>query len=73
MRMKMEIVDRKEGMLGSDRDTLFMLGGAALVIVGAGMILSNPSVRKYVSNSPIGGIVNNLIPDVERYFRLRSM
>jgi hypothetical protein len=50
-----------------------MLGGAALVIVGAGMILSNPSVRKYVSNSPIGGIVNNLIPDVERYFRLRSM
>jgi hypothetical protein len=71
--MKMEIVDRKEGMLGSDRDTLFMLGGAALVIVGAGMILSNPSVRKYVSNSPIGGIVNNLIPDVERYFRLRSM
>ncbi|HEY8714935.1 MAG TPA: hypothetical protein VIM00_06110 [Candidatus Acidoferrum sp.] len=71
--MKMEIVDRKEGMMGSDRDTLFMLGGAALVIVGAGMILSNPSVRKYVSNSPIGGIVNNLIPDVERYFRLRSM
>jgi hypothetical protein len=71
--MKMEIVDHKEGMLGSDRDTLFMLGGAALVIVGAGMILSNPSVRKYVSNSPIGGIVNNLIPDVERYFRLRSM
>jgi hypothetical protein len=71
--MKMEIVDHKEGMLGSDRDTLFMLGGAALVIVGAGMILSNPSVRKYVSNSPIGGIVNNLIPDVERYFRLRGM
>ena len=60
--MKMEIVDHKEGMLGSDRDTLFMLGGAALVIVGAGMILSNPSVRKYVSNSPIGGIVNNLSP-----------
>lgn len=71
--MNVEIMERNEGMLGSDREMLTLLGGAALVIVGAGMILSNPSVRKYVSNSPIGGIMNNLIPDVERYFRLRSM
>ncbi len=69
----MELVKRSDGSPSSQRDTLFMLGGVALVMVGAGMILSNRAVRRYVENSPIGSVINNLIPDVERYFKLRAM
>jgi hypothetical protein len=69
----MEIVKRNETGHSTERDTLFMLGGVALVVVGAGMILTNPAVRRYVEQSPIGGVLGNLIPDVERYFKLRSM
>jgi hypothetical protein len=71
--MTMELVKRNDGGRSTERDTLFMLGGVALVVVGAGMILSNPAVRRYVESSPIGNVLGNLIPDVERYFKLRSM
>jgi hypothetical protein len=69
----MEIIKRTAGGHSTERDTLFMLGGVALVVVGAGMILSNPVVRRYVESSPIGNIIGNIIPDVEKYFKLRSM
>ncbi len=69
----MEIMKRDDSGRSSERDTLFMLGGVALVVVGAGMILSNPTVRRYVEKSPIGNVLGNIIPDVERYFKLRSM
>jgi hypothetical protein len=71
--MTTELVRRNEGGHSTERDTLFMLGGVALVVVGAGMILSNPAVRRYVEKSPIGSVIGNIIPDVERYFKLRSM
>ena len=32
--------------LAPDKDTLFMLSGVALMVFGAGLILSNPLVRK---------------------------
>lgn len=68
----MELVKRTNGG-STEKETLFMLGGVALVVVGAGMILSNPAVRRYMENSPIGNVLGNLVPDVERYFKLRSM
>jgi hypothetical protein len=70
--MTMELVKRTNGG-STEKETLFMLGGVALVVVGAGMILSNPAVRRYMENSPIGNVLGNLVPDVERYFKLRSM
>jgi hypothetical protein len=69
----MEIVKRTESGHSTERDTLYMLGGVALVVVGAGMILSHPTVRRYVEKSPIGNVIGNIIPDVERYFKLRAM
>jgi hypothetical protein len=57
----------------NERDTLIMLGGVALVVIGAGIVLSNPVVRRYVEQSPLKNLINNLIPDVERYFKLRAM
>ena len=35
--------------IGTDKDTLYMLGGVALMIFGAGLVLSNPVVRRYLS------------------------
>lgn len=68
-----EIMSRTDDGRSTDLDTLYLLGGAALVIVGAGLVLSNPTVRKYMSQIGIGDIASAAIPDIERYFRLRSM
>jgi len=55
------------------RDTLFMMGGVALMIFGAGLILSNPLVRRYLGQANVGGLLTAAIPDVERYLKLRAM
>lgn len=55
------------------RDTLFMMGGVALMIFGAGLILSNPLVRRYLGQTNVGGFLTAAIPDVERYLKLRAM
>ena len=57
----------------ADTNTLYMLGGVALMILGAGLVLSNRSVRRYISQIGIGDLVRNVLPDVEKYFQLRSM
>ena len=55
------------------KETLLAVGGLALVIFGAGLIMSHPAVRRYLGTSGLGGIVAGAIPDIERYLRLRSM
>jgi hypothetical protein len=59
--------------LAADRDTLYMLGGVALVVFGAGLILSNPIARRLLGQVGIGNLAQAAIPDVERYLKLRSM
>jgi hypothetical protein len=71
--MALEIMDRAEGTNGSDKDTLYMLGGVALVIVGAGLVLTNPTVRRYLGQVGLGNFASAALPDIERYFRLRAM
>ena len=71
--MAMELVDTTTNGMGSDKDTLYMLGGLAMVVFGAGLILSNPFVRRYTSQLGAGSLLGAALPDVERYFRLRSM
>jgi hypothetical protein len=55
------------------RDTLFLLGGAALVVFGAGLILSTPSIRRYLGNGGIGNLLSAAVPDLQRYMRLKAM
>ena len=55
------------------KDTMFMMGGVALMIFGAGLILSNPIVRRFLGQANPAGLVSTLMPDVERYLKLRSM
>ncbi|GAC1428205.1 MAG: hypothetical protein NVS1B11_07550 [Terriglobales bacterium] len=59
--------------LGSDKETLYMLGGAALVLFGTGLILSNPLVRRYLGGIGVGNLVQAALPDVDRYLKLRAM
>lgn len=57
----------------TDKDTLLMLSGVALIVFGAGLILSNPMVRRYMGQVGIGNLLQNALPDVDRYLKLRSM
>jgi hypothetical protein len=58
---------------GSDKDMLYILGGAALVLLGAGLLLSNRTVRRALGQVGVGDLLGAAVPDVERYLRLRSM
>lgn len=71
--MAMELVETAPNGNGSDKDTLYMLGGVALVVFGAGLILSNPFVRRYMSRIGVGNLAHAAIPDIERYLKLRAM
>jgi hypothetical protein len=71
--MSVEIMNRTEEATGTDKEILYMLGGVALVVLGAGLVLSNPTVRRYLGQVGLGNFASAAIPDIERYFRLRSM
>lgn len=70
--MAMELSEHTNGV-GTDKDTLYMLGGAALILFGAGLILSNPHVRRYLGQLGVGNLIGAALPDVDRYLRLRNM
>jgi hypothetical protein len=58
------------------RDTLFFFGGVSLMVLGAGFVLTNPTVRRYLSRASVGGVgdlVQMALPDLEAYLKLRSM
>ena len=57
------------------RHTLMMLSGVALVIFGAGLILSNPIIRKLMAQTGTSGLnlLSAAVPDLEKYMRLRNM
>ncbi len=57
----------------SEKDTLFMLGGLALVVFGAGLIITNPIARRYLGQFGIGDLASAALPDLDRYLKLRSM
>ena len=57
----------------NDRDTLYMLSGVALMVFGAGLILTNPIAKRYMGQLGIGNLANLALPDLDRYLRLRSM
>jgi hypothetical protein len=58
---------------GNNKETLYMLGGAAMILFGTGLILSNPVVRRYLGQLGVGNLVLAALPDVDRYLKLRAM
>jgi hypothetical protein len=71
--MAMDLLDTNQNGISDGRDTLYMLGGVALIVFGAGLVLSNPFVRRYMSRLGVGNLATSVMPDVERYFKLRAM
>jgi hypothetical protein len=67
------VIQRGEQEDGANKDTLLMLGGVALVVVGAGLILTSPLAKKYMSQLGIANLATDIVPDIERYFKLRAM
>jgi len=55
------------------KDMLLAIGGVALVVFGAGLILTHPFVRRYIGQAGLGGLVAAAVPDLERYLKLKSM
>ena len=58
---------------GSDKETLYLLGGISMIVFGAGLILSNPSIRGYMAQMGLGNLAGAAMPDIQRYFKLRAM
>lgn len=70
--MQRSDIDSSSG-LTANADTLFMAGGVALMVFGAGLVLANPSVRRLLGQLGVGNMVQAALPDLERYIRLRDM
>jgi hypothetical protein len=56
-----------------DRDTMMLFGGLACMLFGAGLVLSSTAVKGYLGNVSVGNLVTGVVPDVERYLKLRAM
>lgn len=70
---------------GESKDMLYLVGGIALLVAGAGLIMAHPEVRKHVRGGVsrllpglaepgnlVGGL-STIVPDFERYMKIRSM
>ena len=66
-------MQREDNRNDNDKDTLLMLSGVALVVFGAGLILSNPIARRYLGHFGVGNLAQVVLPDLDRYLHLRSM
>ena len=65
------------------RNALLLAGGAAFMVFGAGLIMAHPAIRRTVLanlipllphlQEPVKAGVAGVLPDVERYLRLRAM
>jgi hypothetical protein len=66
------IVTEKNGHAG-DTDTMMLFGGLACMLFGAGLVLSNPSIRRYLGQVSPADLLSGAVPDVEKYLKLRAM
>ncbi len=71
--MALELLETTANGDARDKETLYMLGGLSLMVFGAGLILSNPMVRRYMSQMGVGSLAGAAMPDIERYLKLRAM
>jgi hypothetical protein len=65
------------------RDLILLAGGLSLVVFGVGLIMTNRGLRKTVMSTisrtlpdleePLRAGIAGLMPDVERYMRIRAM
>jgi hypothetical protein len=68
----MEAIQQRNGE-ASDTDTMMLFGGVAMLVFGAGLLLSNRTVRQYLGHIRAGDIIGSSMPDIEKYLKLRAM
>jgi hypothetical protein len=71
--MAMELEHRNGQSAADARETLLLMGGAALVIFGAGLILSTSTARSALSGIGLSNILGAAVPDLEKYMKIRGM
>ena len=50
-----------------------MLSGVALMIFGAGLVLTSPIAKRYMGQLGIADLASLGLPDLDRYLKLRAM
>jgi hypothetical protein len=71
------------GSKGS-KDMLYIVGGLALLIAGAGLIISHPAIRQTLKSNMdrmlpegipqgLSGGLSTVVPDFKRYMKIRNM
>lgn len=72
-----------ENDASDNRDTLYLMGGLALIVLGTGLIMTNKSVRSAVMagassilpelQGKLGVDLSGIGDDVQRYLKLKAM
>jgi hypothetical protein len=66
----------------NDHELVTLARGISMIILGAGLVLSNPSVRRFLMGQLSGKLSDpedslkglaGVLPDLERYMKMRSM
>ncbi len=73
----------KDNDTGESRDMLYLVGGFALLVAGAGLLMAHPDIRRQLRaglDRVVPGIQDNfagglstVVPDFQRYLKIRSM
>lgn len=72
--MSMQVMEHANGQDANDsRDTMYLLGGAALVVFGAGLIMTSPIIRRYLGGIGVGNLLQAAAPSLDRYMKMRAM
>jgi hypothetical protein len=69
----MEAIRTNRNGEAGDNDTLLLFGGAACLLLGAGLILSSSLSRRYLGEVGAGDLFQAAVPDVQRYLKLTNM
>ena len=80
------MADKESNGSNDSNDAVFLVAGVAFLVAGAGLILASPSIRRQAREAlgrvlPEGllepgnivGGLSTIVPDFERYMKLRSM
>jgi hypothetical protein len=69
--------------LPENKDVIYLMGGLALMVLGAGLVMTNHAVRKTMSATLSAVLpdlqgkflpdLTGLGPDIDRYMKMRSM
>jgi hypothetical protein len=69
----MELMHAENNSSDDVRDTMLLFGGVALMLLGAGMVMTSPVVKRYLGGVNLAGLLQSAAPDFERYLKLKAM